>query len=652
MVFDYADIRRALDEDEFFPVFQPQVELRTGQLTGFEILARWNHKELGLIAPDDFIPAVEKSGLIDNLSRTLLAMAFASPVLADGTLTLAVNISPAQLLGVRLPERIAAVAEQGGFPLDRLTIEITESALLDDLPRAQAVAAELKALRCKLALDDFGSGYSSLRHLHVLPFDELKVDRSFVSSMTEKRESRKIVAAVMGLGQSLGLGTVAEGVETQEQANMLLWLGCDLGQGWLYGRPVQAEKLRCIVTAVQRHNPIAIPAPLDEGSITSLEVLPAQRLAQLQAIYDGAPVGLCFLDRNMRYVSINRRLAQMNGVAVAAHLGRTVAEVIPLTFPKVEGFIRRAMQGEPVSGVEIQKPRADGGNETLMLSYQPARDEAGEVLGVSVAVMDITGRKRTEEALLESENHYRHMVQLNPHVPWVLNARGEVIEASPRWETFTGQKMDEALGNGWVKMLHPDDAEPTQEAIQASLRSGLPIDIEYRVRRPDGSWTWMRSRGSPRFGPSGKIICIYGVVEEVHSRKQMTEELLAWEFRLRAAMDAVPIGIVLADAQDCTIFMANPTAKKILEERVFPGQKLDEYTRLGMARPDGELLSPDEYPVARALLRGETVSDKRLLYTRADGSRTHLSVSSKPIFADDGQLIGAVLMIRDLDTKD
>jgi len=122
-----------------------------------------------------------------------------------------------------------AVAAEGCFPLHRLTIEITESALVDDLERAEAAARALKALQCKLSLDDFGTGYSSLKHLHALPFSELKVDRNFVNSMTEKRESRKIVAAVVGLGQSLGLTTVAEGVETQEQANMLLWLGCDLG---------------------------------------------------------------------------------------------------------------------------------------------------------------------------------------------------------------------------------------------------------------------------------------------------------------------------------------------------------------------------------------------------------------------------------------
>jgi PAS domain S-box-containing protein len=653
MLFNETDVRRAFEEDEFYPVFQPLVELRTGQIAGFEVLARWEHKKLGAIGPDAFIPSIEKSGLIDRLSRTILSKAFASPVLAGNKFTLSVNISPMQLLGFRVPERIADAAARGGFPLNRLTIEITESALLDDLPRAQAVAHELKAMECKLALDDFGTGYSSLQHLHMLPFDELKIDRSFVSSMTLKRESRKIVAAVVGLGQSLGLTTVAEGVETQEQANMLLWFGCDQGQGWFYGRPAPASELPRVVSEVRRSAASATPLLLD-GSIISLDALPAQRLAQLQAIYDGAPVGLCLLDRNFRYVSLNRRLSEMNGVPAADHLGKTVAEVIPQVYPLVEPFIRRALQGEPVMGVEVQKPPADGNGEgqTLLLSYQPARDEAGEVLGVSVAIMDITGSKRTERALRESENHYRHMVQLNPHVPWVLDLNGEVTEASPRWEEFTGQPIAEALGNGWLEMLNPDDREPTLEAIRNALKTGDPIDVEYRVRRPGMEWRWMRSRGAPRFGPTGKIVCIYGVVEEVDGHKQVTEELQNCQAELRAAVNAVPIGMILADAQDCTVYMVNPEADRIFQGAVFAGQKLPEYSRLGTEDGSGAGLQPEEFPLARTMLRGETVEARRVLYRRNGQTPLSLELSSRPILADDGQLIGGLLMVRDLTKED
>jgi PAS domain S-box-containing protein len=515
------EVRRAFDENEFFPVFQPIVEIRTGQLAGFEALGRWNHVRLGAVPPDEFIPVVEKCGLIDELTQIVLERAFASPEFVKSTLSLSINISPVQLLSLKPSEQIAPIAKRSGFSLDRLTIEITESALFDDLDRAKAVAEELKALQCKLALDDFGTGYSSLKHLHALPFDELKVDRSFVNSMIQMRESRKIVSSVVGLGQSLGLITVAEGVETQEQADLLLRMGCELGQGWLYGKPSPASALPDLVSPDRWTLPFRSRTLSDENSIMSLDALPAQRLAQLQAIYDGVPVGLCFLDKNLRYVSLNRRLAEMNGVSAAEHLGRTPRDVIPKVFKQVEKYIRRALAGEAIPGVEVKKPGNDGDEtgKVLLISYQPVRDEAGEVIGVSVAIMDITESKRIEDALREEEEHSRQMMNLNPHVPWVLNTKGEVTEASANWESITGQSMEQALGNGWLQMLHPEDVAPTEEAIRTSLGTGLPIDIKYRVRRPGGEWMWMRSRGAPRFGPTGKIVCIYGVVEEMRAEE-------------------------------------------------------------------------------------------------------------------------------------
>jgi PAS domain S-box-containing protein len=651
MHFAEVELRRAFDEDEFFPVFQPIVELRTGQLIGFEALARWKHDRLGLVPPDEFIPIVEKAGFIDRLTQTVLEKAFASTALVESSLTLSVNISPLQLLALPVSTLIAGVAHRGGFALDRLTIEITESALVDDLERAKSVADELKALHCRLALDDFGTGYSSLKHLHALPFDELKVDRGFVSSTTQKRESRKIVAAVVGLGQSLGLVTVAEGVETQEQADMLVRMGCELGQGWLYGKPVPASELARLIAPESWNLQIPSPALVDEGAIMNLEAPPAQRMAQLQAIYDGAPVGLCFLDRNLRYVSLNRRLAQLNGVPIASHVGRTVAEVIPLLFPKVEPFIRRALQGESITGIEMRKPPQDGDHgQTVMLSYQPAFDEAGEVIGVSVAIMDVSGTRRTEEALRESENHYRHLILLNPHVPWVLDADGKVTDGSPRWEDFTGQPIEEALGDGWLKMLHPDDVEPTLEAIRRTLASGDLIDIEYRVCRPGNEWRWMRSRGAPRFSETGEIIGVYGLVEEVHHQKEVSEALDACQAELRGAINACPVGIVLADAHDCTIFMMNPTAMDYLGSSVFVGQKLKEYTRIGITDTEGRVLQPPEYAMYRSLMHGETVEDMQILYRRSDGVELRLSISSRPINADDGNLVGCVLILRDLGT--
>ena len=525
VLVDLAAVRRALDYDELVPCFQPVVELHTGRLAGFEVLARWKHPELGLILPENFISLAEENGLAGLLMQQIMRKAFQPALALPEPLVLAVNVSPTQLRDLGLPGQIREATKNAGFPLKRLTIEITENGLIDNFERAQEITGELKAIGCRLAMDDFGTGYSSLRHLQALPFDELKVDRSFVIAMTNTRESRKIVAAIVGLGHSLGMITVAEGVETEEQAEMLLWLGCGMGQGWFYGRPMTADRISQIVEAAPKMLSTALSIHGDGWVVSSLEALPAQRLAQLQAIYDGAPVGLCFLDRNLRYVSLNRKLSEMDDVPMAAYLGKTVKEVIPKAFPIFEPYLLRALQGEAISEVEVSVPSQKAGeaDRTTLVSYQPAFDEAMEVVGVSLAAIDITDRKSTEEALRESEDHLRYMVELNPGIPWVMDSDGNNLYISSRWTKITGLSEEKARNLGWLDALHPEDVEPTMIALREGLQSGNSIDIEYRVKSIDRGWRWMRSRVSPRLGPSGEITRWYGSVEDIDERKQLEE---------------------------------------------------------------------------------------------------------------------------------
>lgn len=402
--FDPGNLRRALDNGEFFPYFQPLVVLATGELHGFEVLARWQHPTMGMISPEAFIPQAERSGLIGELSSQILQKAFEAIALHGNGLRLAFNISPLQLKDLLLPKHIGQIAEDAGFPLECATVEITESAMAEDMAAAGRISADFKAMGCRIALDDFGTGYSSLYHLKSLPFDELKVDRTFVGSMTTERESRKIVAAVVGLGQTLGLETVAEGVETQAQADMLLRLGCDMGQGWRYGRPAPACQLPSLIELRQ---PCAASHSGDEGEghwVVCREGLPSQRLAQLQAVYDGAPVGLAFLDRNLKYININRRLAEMHGLSIEDHYGKTLAEVIPDLYPLLEPHVKAALNGKGTCDLEIREPASYGqSRKAFLVSYQPAFDEAAEVVGVSCAVKDFTARKAAEDKLRQYE---------------------------------------------------------------------------------------------------------------------------------------------------------------------------------------------------------------------------------------------------------
>lgn len=238
-----SDLRLAIARDELEPHFQPLVSIDTGRLLGFEVLARWTHAERGDVPPTEFVNIAEDTGLIVPLTEKLLRKACRVAARWPEELSVAVNVSPVQLRDRALPESISRILAEVGMPAQRLEVELTESALIGNLDLAREILTDLKTLGVRLSLDDFGTGYSSLAHLQALPFDKIKIDARFVRAMNSDVGSRKIVAAVVGLGHSLGLPTVAEGVEEKRDAEALRQLGCDAGQGWLFGRPLPVAEV-------------------------------------------------------------------------------------------------------------------------------------------------------------------------------------------------------------------------------------------------------------------------------------------------------------------------------------------------------------------------------------------------------------------------
>lgn len=237
-----VDLRRALRDGEIVPFFQPSVDISTGRLLGFEVLARWLHPERGLVSPALFIPVAEQNGLIGDICQTILEQACRIASAWPAELRIAVNISPIQFNDRWLAEKIVGVLTATGFPAGRLEVEVTETALVADGAAARETLIGLKNQGVRIALDDFGTGYSGMQSLLELPLDRVKIDRSFVSTCTTSAESRKIVAAIVGLARSFGLPTTAEGIELPAHADFLVSLGCDEGQGFLYSKPLPAAQ--------------------------------------------------------------------------------------------------------------------------------------------------------------------------------------------------------------------------------------------------------------------------------------------------------------------------------------------------------------------------------------------------------------------------
>ena len=241
-----TELRRSIEQSGLSLAFQPLIDLRSGAVAGFEALARWDHPERGPISPGEFIPVAEESGLIVPLGRWALETAAATLARWDEAgaaplpLSMSVNLSALQIARDDVAGLVASALARHKLPGERLILELTESAIVQDPRRATQVLEGLKALGVKVAMDDFGTGYTSLAYLQRLPIDMLKIDRSFVSGMLSDPDSVAIVRAILSLASALGMETTAEGIDSSDLARALAAMGCSHGQGFHFARPLES----------------------------------------------------------------------------------------------------------------------------------------------------------------------------------------------------------------------------------------------------------------------------------------------------------------------------------------------------------------------------------------------------------------------------
>jgi len=244
-----SDLRRAVDNQEFVLYYQPKVSLKTDQIVGVEALLRWHHPARGLVLPDEFIPVAEETGLIVPIGLWVLREAciamrrWHAEFPMTPPLEVSVNVSVRQFREPDLRAQIAAILAETKLAPSTLQLEITESVLMDDFDAVARLLGDLKSLGVGLKIDDFGTGYASLKCLNRLPFDVLKIDRSFVVNMTENNGTTGTVRTILLLAENLGMEVVAEGIERKEQLTQLRSLHCDYGQGFYFSPPIEEQAL-------------------------------------------------------------------------------------------------------------------------------------------------------------------------------------------------------------------------------------------------------------------------------------------------------------------------------------------------------------------------------------------------------------------------
>lgn len=275
------DLHDAIARDEFFLHYQPQEKVPSGEITGFESLVRWRCPSRGVVAPGDFISIAEESGLIVPLGNWILREACREAASWPKPLKIAVNISPIQFHAGDLAAQVHLILLETGLAPSRLELEITEGVMIDDFPRAVSILRKLKALGVQIAMDDFGSGYSSLSYLHSFAFDKIKIDRAFIGGIENNHHSMAIVRAIVMLGHSLGVPVLAEGVETQAQRRILADEGCDGAQGYLLGKP---QPIASYAAMVGRGS-----EPLDANPDEKTDNKPQGRSGRIMRSNGGAP---------------------------------------------------------------------------------------------------------------------------------------------------------------------------------------------------------------------------------------------------------------------------------------------------------------------------------------------------------------------------
>ena len=474
--------------------YQPLVELPSGRVVGAEALVRWTDADLGAIGPDLFIPIAERTGLINDLGDWVLNEACAEaagwPADDSGRLaSVSVNISPVQLADPDIVPLVQRALTRSGLAAERLCLEVTETAAIDDLEQCAERLEQLKKLGVRLALDDYGTGHSSLTMLRRLPVDVVKIDRSFVEQVTTSALDAVLVRLVIDTAHSFGLRVCAEGIETAEQARQLVAMGADRAQGWFFGRPQPASPaLTGLMGSRGAH------VEIDESSAPTLLLGGNDEL-----------IVVASLDYQIRYISASCRA--ILGFGPGEALGQSVLGFLAGSRKQAE--LPTSRPSGPVGNGQYRVRHKDGSTRWLQSQAQVISDTDGADQEILFIARDVTAEVTARRALAESEAKFREAFDGAPIGMAINRLDGTFLDVNQALAELLGYSTEQMLRLSVADLTHPDDRAADIRNTDALITADVAqVSVDKRYLHADGSALPVRVRASIVTDESGNAYIV------------------------------------------------------------------------------------------------------------------------------------------------
>jgi PAS domain S-box-containing protein len=514
-----TDLREALERNEFRVYYQPKPDLVSGRIIGVEALIRWEHPNKGLVLPAEFIPLAEKTGLIVPIGEWVLRTAcletYSWREAGLPPIILSVNLSVRQLYQPNFVERVQDILEETRFNPEYLALEITESMMMDKNQVFHTLMG-LKRLGVQISLDDFGTGFSSLRYLREFPIDKIKIDQSFVRNCPTDLNDAKIVKSIIAMAHQLKLNVIAEGIESKDQLVFLQQNHCNIGQGYLFSKPVPQEEL------IQRFNQIEqiIPREGIPQKVNKQKRLEEMLETARQDLYDTVRLqqGLIFKIKkeNGKFIHLlsDGKLMYKMGLTPEKVVGKELRDFLPMkVVDEISLFYQKAWEGE-----EDVTYEGELNGIYYSASLSPIY-RGGQVVEVIGSCYDISEQKWVVEALRLSESKYRLIEENILDLIATFDIDGAVLYASPSHKKVLGYTPKEYETHWAFDLVHPDDVPAIQLQFSSMIETKESCQVEFRHQHSQGGWVYIEAKVTPIYDESNNFKYILAVGRDISERK-------------------------------------------------------------------------------------------------------------------------------------